>query len=1343
MSSLDKLSIQGIRSFSPYKNQTIEFYKPLTFIVGPNGCGKTTTIECLKYATTGVLPPGSDQGKNFVHDPTIAGEDHVSGVVKLKFFDKTGDRPMKVTRVMKLRKKKTKLEFKTMDSTIELIDDQGRLKSLNHKVQDTNTMIPEFLACSKAVLDNVIFTHQEESNWPLGDKAELKRRFDQIFESTRYTKALDDLLKQKKANKKKADEARNNLNLINKDLEQYRKEKANLEKVQLRLDELLEGRAQLQSKLNAAEEECTQLNTVIREAGGIKQTVQNLRVRLESNQEEAKRVEDSIETLFTESLEELTAMAQRIADKEEHGKHQIDSLRDQKGRCEKDMTKVQVEKEKIITSLAKLNHEHAEATKFRKVHFENMSRICRKYTIGGSPASEEEVNAASSKRVLRSFHNIQMELKRKFESCTADVEKARKEFNSAESKLKLEEQSSSRQIADRQQRKEKITSQIQKERDKLASMGNNQSRMAARKAKNEKDIARSMASLQNQENGSEEDGAKAKVNDLDTEKHNLRSEIQVLRQECEEYERSSSLIANIERKKEIWDNEKAKLSALEKELLPDLRDLCDDTSADVTLLADRVQSIVKRKQTAQQESAEQLVNCKGDRRATEMTVNALIKSHGKDESALRKRRGDLENKILPIMRRHSQGDVGDITKGPETLSLLREKLAEVNSKHHMNDAMAKIAQMAITHSKQDHECLLCRRKFGDRGAVNDFIESMNSQMNQNANAGDAVSKAETLKKDIQSLEQHLSDYKNVWQKENARVEEQANTLEEARVNLETLSEKVVSIEKQNLNNVEALDEARKVLAVTEKYLSQAELCKVSAEKYEDLRFNLSGGVNFSDNKKNLESIRKDKTEKENELDDLEAKIANERRKLEKLQEERRTAEKAHQALLEERHRIEKDMHASKEIEDKIARMIAEKKSIDNEIDSLRNSLKPERERLEQQITTKTSVLKGSERALEEAKSEFSKCEKDLNGFETSHQNLAKFQSRDLEAQVDSEKERLGQREQQLLGLKQQFENLSQQIEHLMSQSDGSKMNNFKNNIRLRQIEEEIKDLSASIAAKESRLEKLDARRCQQRYGELDSEMYKLNTQLANEQGTETVLQKQKEDLELILRDQKYRKIEDRHSEIVIEHQTLLMTVSDLDKYYKALDSALHQYHSTKIAEINSIIKELWQLTYRGGDIDTIEIRSDANEKKGGRGGRSYNYRVVMKKGASSGTKALDMRGHCSAGQKVLACLIVRLALAETFSGDCGIFCLDEPTTNLDEANKKGFAEALQQILEARAKQSNFQLVVITHDEEFMENLSSQQSLGGGLPRHFFKINREEDQNNPGQYYSVAKRHSYV
>jgi recombinational DNA repair ATPase RecF len=45
--------------------------KPLTLIVGANGCGKTTIIECLKAATTGELPPNSQRGQYFVNDPKV------------------------------------------------------------------------------------------------------------------------------------------------------------------------------------------------------------------------------------------------------------------------------------------------------------------------------------------------------------------------------------------------------------------------------------------------------------------------------------------------------------------------------------------------------------------------------------------------------------------------------------------------------------------------------------------------------------------------------------------------------------------------------------------------------------------------------------------------------------------------------------------------------------------------------------------------------------------------------------------------------------------------------------------------------------------------------------------------------------------------------------------------------------------------------------------------------------------------------------------------------------------------------------------------------------------------
>lgn len=66
--------------------------------------------------------------------------------------------------------------------------------------------------------------------------------------------------------------------------------------------------------------------------------------------------------------------------------------------------------------------------------------------------------------------------------------------------------------------------------------------------------------------------------------------------------------------------------------------------------------------------------------------------------------------------------------------------------------------------------------------------------------------------------------------------------------------------------------------------------------------------------------------------------------------------------------------------------------------------------------------------------------------------------------------------------------------------------------------------------------------------------------------------------------------------------------------------------------------------------------------------------------------------------QVLACLIIRLALAETFCLNCGILALDEPTTNLDEANSASLADALRHIMAQRAAQANFQLIVITHDE---------------------------------------------
>ena len=72
--------------------------------------------------------------------------------------------------------------------------------------------------CQQAILENVIFVHQDDSNWsaadqraclcpreltaplhrPLAEGVVLKKKFDDIFAATKYTKALDAIGKLKK-----------------------------------------------------------------------------------------------------------------------------------------------------------------------------------------------------------------------------------------------------------------------------------------------------------------------------------------------------------------------------------------------------------------------------------------------------------------------------------------------------------------------------------------------------------------------------------------------------------------------------------------------------------------------------------------------------------------------------------------------------------------------------------------------------------------------------------------------------------------------------------------------------------------------------------------------------------------------------------------------------------------------------------------------------------------------------------------------------------------------------------------------------------------------------------------
>jgi DNA repair protein RAD50 len=290
--------------------------------------------------------------------------------------------------------------------------------------------------------------------------------------------------------------------------------------------------------------------------------------------------------------------------------------------------------------------------------------------------------------------------------------------------------------------------------------------------------------------------------------------------------------------------------------------------------------------------------------------------------------------------------------------------------------------------------------------------------------------------------------------------------------------------------------------------------------------------------------------------------------------------------------------------------------------------------------------------------------------------------------------------------------------------------NLEENIQLIKATENIEGLRKDITELEKELSRVEGRETLDDDEEqLANRKNHLIAEMARQDGRKGEIIETIRGLKRKLSQPEYKDVEEQYRIANIKHDTSEMAVKDIEKYHSALDKALQRYHSIKISEINTIIRDLWTLTYKGEDINNIEIVS--GQESGSRSSRSYNYRVVMEKGGSR----MDMRGRCSAGQRVLASIVIRLALAETFCVNFGCIALDEPTVNLDYKNKKGLAVALAQIIAARQQQSNFQLVLITHDEDFVVMMKNELSVltNVSMPEKYFQIHREE--GSDGKYYS--------
>ena len=156
--------------------------------------------------------------------------------------------------------------------------------------------------------------------------------------------------------------------------------------------------------------------------------------------------------------------------------------------------------------------------------------------------------------------------------------------------------------------------------------------------------------------------------------------------------------------------------------------------------------------------------------------------------------------------------------------------------------------------------------------------------------------------------------------------------------------------------------------------------------------------------------------------------------------------------------------------------------------------------------------------------------------------------------------------------------------------------NVSKNIDLKKMYDKILVLKREHAELESKLENVEGYKTVKKdIQESSQKIQQYTSEKDRNDGVVETYKSQMRELKRKLKTPEYDDVDERHRVKMIECEISSLAVSDLEKYYNALDKALLRYHGMKIAEINKIIAELWTLTYKGEDITSIRITSDQEE----------------------------------------------------------------------------------------------------------------------------------------------------
>lgn len=1220
---------------------------------------------------------GAGGGLPTLRRTQLAGVSQVKAQVRLRFRD-TQSRCHTLVRSVCAVQQQDKVTFKTIDVTLQTAA-AGSVRSLTQRCTETDKLVPELLGVSPAMLENVIFCHQDDSSWPMSEPKKLKERFDELFASNRYNEAAENIHGLCKTHRDRIKSLQASLATCEAVRREALETEADIERTDAKIAHEQDAIEASTKELEQLDARRAELDAVLCRAGQIEHDIGTLSSALVEMQKNADERRAELDQCIDEeasgvNLEQLAQQAEtaqsEISTKIDHAQHNVAG-------AEHDVAGLQELCQQQSTVHAQLMERSVQYMS----HLRERDRILADLL---DPQNARTPAAADPAFDPPRVQVILAEAEARAQALERELDEARAQYNAAYAENEREINAVATRRATLETQSAQIAAQVEAIEGQLGKHTDDPQATIAALIQENHDVAARLEARHSEQRTAE---AALESHRADRSLDELRSQLDsialqrtVAQNHLAAVGRMAYVRAQLDHAHRTHASKMAELQVCqgmcESETVTLLGAPYDPTTASaVKMELDRLDTELRRLVEAEAALQQQSSDVKAGLSHTQAWLTDARTQLKHARSAVKSANGDT---LLPAGVSIEQA----IAEADAAMEQQRRDCAMLESAH-------MLYRQFLEEASRTDACPLCLRALSGSDDAPHRADT--------AQPAPAYSKA-ALTCRLNALQADLPQ----------QLVAARSALEQAtrrRAQLAAAEPSVATCKTLETLTIPGFRTELEHLAARSDALRQQQLATAQERSQAENRFQRMEYLR--DRLKAMLSLQKEVADLAARVSSLEAQlgeagdgsIAETEQQLQQLWEReasvKDTIERKQTAIRDAEHNVEG-------IKAELSALLVRQTRLKGQLESAEKML-VERVALMQQLDRNQrdfTAVSAQLAELNQARTEeqLQAARQQLHRAFGADNNRRTERLQELRRAIERSKEcmkRLAQPEYvDILQLRDDAAHALEQLQN-RAQLRQRQLESFKadlahwrdemakclatrrrieGNIAYRAKMHEITEQKKALEALQVELRNLRRSDVGQELAALQKKYEMVSADRARSEGARATLHGQLMRLRQKLQQDPYADIHRRYMATRMQLKTVQMAHDDLCRYYTVLDRAIMRFHSIKMQEVNGILKDLWRATYKGNDIDYIEIRSDAESTAGSASNarRSYSYRVVMVKGSTE----LDARGRCSAGQKVLASLLIRLALAESFSVSCGMIALDEPTANLDRDNIVGLAQAL-------------------------------------------------------------------